>query len=253
MSTHKYLFAVFAAVIGGVFGLSLTLGAPMVSAQDAADTNGDGFISTAEGVPFYGGVVNSLTTTGSTSAESVLDLDRFPVANANGNYSYERTFDLSSEVDELSGVSIVVHGEDLNSNDMYDGTATSSIADDVPFEATVPVACGVVEMGDDEDQYEVELDELNMSGASGNATIEHDGDEVTVEMDVFGVSADMAHAQHFHFGEGGECPPNIGDDGADGDDETDEENETVDALLDEIRELIEELDDRVQELARALE
>ena len=44
-------------------------------ADHEADTNEDGFISTAEGVPFYGGIVHSLTTDGDVSPDSALALD----------------------------------------------------------------------------------------------------------------------------------------------------------------------------------
>lgn len=45
-----------------------------------ADQDGDGLVSTAEGVPSYGGVLQSLTTEGDTSGDSALAVDRFPVA-----------------------------------------------------------------------------------------------------------------------------------------------------------------------------
>src|SRR5919202_6524794 len=58
----------------------------------AADTNGDGLINTAEGLPFYGPIRVSLTTKGDTSPASALAVNRFPVANSVGFVRYDRTF-----------------------------------------------------------------------------------------------------------------------------------------------------------------
>lgn len=112
----------------------------------SADTDGDGFISVAEGVPFYGGIQVSLTTTGDTSADSALDLDRFPVADETGNLTYSRTFAVTEQVAEnLELLHVVQHGIDLDDSGAYDGEKRSSIAD-VPFEATVPADCGEIEL-----------------------------------------------------------------------------------------------------------
>jgi hypothetical protein len=50
-----------------------------------ADTDGDGFISTIEGLPAYGEIQISLTTEGDVSTASGLALERFPVADASGS------------------------------------------------------------------------------------------------------------------------------------------------------------------------
>jgi hypothetical protein len=111
-----------------------------------ADTDGDGFVSVAEGVPFYGGINVSLTESGDTSPSSALALDRFPVADGDGNLSYERTMTVSSDVAAaINNLHLVQHGIDLDDSGAYDGDKQSSIAD-VPFEATVPAACGDVEI-----------------------------------------------------------------------------------------------------------
>ncbi len=112
----------------------------------SADTDEDGFISVAEGVPFYGGIQVSLTTTGDTSADSALALDRFPVADANGDLTYTRTITVSEELaGNLELLHLVQHGIDLDDSGAYDGEKRSSIAD-VPFEATVPADCGAIEL-----------------------------------------------------------------------------------------------------------
>ena len=174
----------------------------------SADTNNDGFISVAEGVPFYGGIEVSLTTSGDTSPDSGLALDRFPVADASGTYAYSRTFTVSNEVrDSIADGHIIIHGIDIDQSGEYDGDKPSSIAPEVPFETTVPAACGLI-MESHDHIYTADLTELNSSGASGNATITLDGNTVTVLMNVLGTSPNLPHAQHIHIGGTNECPPN---------------------------------------------
>lgn len=110
----------------------------------SADADGDGYVDTLEGVPTYGGVVASLTTTGDTSAASALALDRFPVADASGHLSYERTFTPDAATYAAAGmVQVVVHGIDITSNGVYDFEAgPSSLTPDAPLEATIPALCG---------------------------------------------------------------------------------------------------------------
>ncbi len=109
----------------------------------AADLNGDGLITVAEGGPFYGGILASLTTSGDTSGSSALALDRFPVSDADGNLRYNRTFDVPADVfSNLGAVQYVVHGVDLDGSGTYDGLAQSSIAPGVALEITIPAGCG---------------------------------------------------------------------------------------------------------------
>jgi hypothetical protein len=179
----------------------------IVMGPAVGDTNSDGYISTAEGVPFYGGIVNSLTTSGDTSPSSALALERYPVANGNGDYTYSRTFTLSDDITNLEDVHIVVHGADINESGVYDGVKESSIAPGVPFEATVPVACGLVyESGTNE--YASRLNQLNSTGVTGDVTMYQNGREVTVNMSVENTSPNLPHAQHFHLGGSNECPTN---------------------------------------------
>lgn len=104
-----------------------------------ADSNGDGVVDVAEGLPSYGGIQVSLNTTGDTSADSGLAVDRFPV----GNESYSRTIDISEDVSsELTNLHIVVHGVDENGDGEYNGEAKSSLDDSLPREATLPASCG---------------------------------------------------------------------------------------------------------------
>ncbi len=97
----------------------------------------DGLISLAEGLPDYGPIDVSLTTTGDTSAASGLSLERFLSADANGRIDYHRSVVVPKDVAKnLANLHIVIHGADLD--------ADSSSLDSL-FEATLPVACGEID------------------------------------------------------------------------------------------------------------
>jgi hypothetical protein len=110
----------------------------------------DGLIDTVEGIEDYGAVQTALTTEGDASPGSGLAVDRFPTTD-DGSYTYDRTFtigeDISEDVaDNLENHSIVVHGADVNGNGELDfDSGTSSLTEDLPLEATVPVACGEIQ------------------------------------------------------------------------------------------------------------
>lgn len=113
-----------------------------------ADENGDGFVSTSEGAPFYGGIVTSLTTEGDVSPDSALAIDRFPTAPG-GEVTYERTFTVNEGFDaaeDLTESVIVVHGIDANDNGEYDmdGAGASDLDESLPAEATHPALCGAL-------------------------------------------------------------------------------------------------------------
>lgn len=116
------------------------LGDANVCPPASADVDGDGFVSLGEGAPFYGPIDASFTETGDTSATSGLALERFPVANAEGNINYNRTFTIPQNViDNMGSLHIVVHGLDR------DGNATGPVGGfDSLFEAVLPVACGTI-------------------------------------------------------------------------------------------------------------
>ena len=112
------------------------------------DQNGDNLINTTEGEPSYGPILTSFTTEGDTSPESGLAVDRFPVADENGNLTYGRTFGVPTNVaDRLGEFAIVQHGVDLNGNGVYDEEAAgpSDLDPSLPQEATIPANCGVIE------------------------------------------------------------------------------------------------------------
>ena len=109
-------------------------------ANRRADLVDDGLIETAEGVPDYGPVQVSFTTTGDTSEKSVLALDRFPIAMPNGVLNYQRSFSIPSAIAQrLEEKHIVIHGDDLDRDGKYGGRTTALGA---PLEAELPVACG---------------------------------------------------------------------------------------------------------------
>ena len=85
----------------------------------SADTNADGLISLAEGLPYYGGVQLALDNEDGT----------YPLANAAGFYSYQRTFNLSGvTLSAWENLAVVVHGRNVGAS----------------YDATLPVACGQV-------------------------------------------------------------------------------------------------------------
>ena len=128
----------------------------------AQDSNDDGRVNTVEGVPAYGPVVVSLTTSGDTTPTSFLDVTRFPVS-VNGSYDYSRANlkftrvastgysggggtakQIADSVRDGEGV-LVIHGVDYNGNGIYDfGAGASELDSSLPAEATDPAACGVL-------------------------------------------------------------------------------------------------------------
>lgn len=102
----------------------------------------DGLIETAEGLDDYGPVLVSFTTRGDTSADSVLALDRFPVARKNGTFTYTRRIKVPANLaGRLDDLHVVIHGQDIDGNGKYEGRTTALGA---PLEAELPVACGTI-------------------------------------------------------------------------------------------------------------
>ncbi|MCC5037104.1 CHRD domain-containing protein [Streptomyces sp. WAC 00631] len=111
-----------------------------------ADKDGDGIVTTSEGLPVYGNINISLTVDGDTTPDSGLAVDRMPVAEADGTLSYERTLTVSQDVaDHIQDLHVVQHGIDPNGNNEYDfGVGKSDLDPKLPQEATAPAACGLV-------------------------------------------------------------------------------------------------------------
>ncbi len=114
----------------------------------SADEDGDGIVSTTEGIPHYGGIFISLTTEGDTSPNSGLAVDRMPTADGDGNLSYQRTIPAADlpegTAEHLHDLHIVQHGIDTNASGSYDGDRKSDLDAKLPAEATDPASCGMV-------------------------------------------------------------------------------------------------------------
>ena len=112
------------------------------------DSNGDFRLTTSEGGPAYGPVQISLTTTGDTSPDSVLAVDRYPTAPG-GEEHYDRM--IISQRAVARGIRngeavLVIHGVDYNHNGKYDfdSAGASDLDPNLPAEATDPAICGVL-------------------------------------------------------------------------------------------------------------
>ena len=113
------------------------------------DANADHRLNVAEGVPAYGPILKSLTTSGDTSPKSGLAVDRFPTT-PKGIETYERTINFAPgavlrAITSGKGV-VVIHGVDHNGNGEYDfdGAGASELDPTLPAEATDPALCGVL-------------------------------------------------------------------------------------------------------------
>lgn len=113
------------------------------------DTNNDHRLNVAEGVPAYGPILKSLTTSGDTSPDSALAVDRYPTT-LRGHEHYDRRISFSQAavaraIRNGKGV-IVIHGVDYNGNGEYDfdGAGASELDPSLPAEATDPAICGVL-------------------------------------------------------------------------------------------------------------
>ena len=108
----------------------------------------DGILSTTDGLPFYGPIVSSLTTSGDTSPAAGLTIELMPVANARGVIHYHRTITLAPEVAaNIRDFQIVQHGVDFNHSGAYDfGAGPSDLKAELPQEATAPADCGTIDL-----------------------------------------------------------------------------------------------------------
>jgi hypothetical protein len=137
----------------------------MGEASNVRVDNGMRRLSTADGLPAYGPIVVSLTTTGDTSPSSALAVGRFPVS-MDGKLHYSRSNieftdvagtgypgaggtgtakQIADAIRDGEGV-VVIHGVDYNSNGRYDlaSAGASELDPSLPAEATDPAACGVL-------------------------------------------------------------------------------------------------------------
>lgn len=120
------------------------IGAQNDCPDSTADENGDGFIDTIDGLPDYGPVVVTFSTSGDTSAAAAFNLETAVVADSSGRIDYTRTFRIPKAVaKDISNLHVVIHGADLDNSGAYDGVM-SSLGMGIPLEAELPVSCGTI-------------------------------------------------------------------------------------------------------------
>ncbi|QOR70791.1 hypothetical protein IM660_00215 [Ruania alkalisoli] len=120
------------------------IGGQGVCPDASADEDGDGAVSTPEGIPSYGQVSTSLTTEGDTSADSALAIERFPGGES---YTYERTFEVNDDTAAAlaDGTAVVViHGVNPELLSEEAAEKMSPLNEELPLAATLPAACGAV-------------------------------------------------------------------------------------------------------------
>lgn len=113
------------AHIHGVIGLDNTCPTP------AADTNGDGLVDFAEGLPAYGPVQITLRHGSPDDGSTVQLTEKFTATDAGGAIG---------ALGALDNYAIVVHGVDLDG----DGRAATASADPAHNEISMPALCGVL-------------------------------------------------------------------------------------------------------------
>jgi hypothetical protein len=110
----------------------------------SASTNGDGVVSTVEGLPAYGNIGASLTLSGDTSPAAGTALN---VAPSGASFDYHRTFTLDG--DTLASLKdgtavVVVHGLDPSTLSEQAQGEMSELVPTLPLAATSPALCGVL-------------------------------------------------------------------------------------------------------------
>lgn len=126
--------------------MHMHVGGRNVCATPSDDRNGNKLVGSREAEAASGPVRVSLTTSGDTSANSALAVDRFASANAQGVLTYNRTFNLPSGVTaaSLAQATIDIHGvaSQFGDKTKYDGAERSDLDNALPAETTLPAACG---------------------------------------------------------------------------------------------------------------
>ena len=110
----------------------------------AADTNGDGVISTTEGAPAYGPIGTTLSTSGPTAASAGTVLN---IAPSGATVNYQRTITLDSatvSAIQADKAVIVVHGLDPSTLSTKAQGEKSDLVPSLPLAATSPALCGVL-------------------------------------------------------------------------------------------------------------
>jgi hypothetical protein len=119
-------------------------GAQGVCPPASADTNGDKVISTTEGLPSYGAIQTTLSTSGDTSPAAGTDIKTAP-SGASFNYSRTITLDAATLASISSGKAvIVVHGLDPATAAPAASSSKSELVPSLPLAATSPAICGTL-------------------------------------------------------------------------------------------------------------
>lgn len=110
----------------------------------SADKNGDGIVDTVEGLPSYGNIGTTLSTSGDTSKAAGTDLK---VAGMGGSFTYSRTFTM--DADTISAIKngtavVVVHGLDPSKLSAKAQGEKSNLVPSLPLAATAPALCGTL-------------------------------------------------------------------------------------------------------------
>jgi hypothetical protein len=121
-------------------------GAKGVCPTPADDANGDGIINVAEGVPGYGDILTTLTTSGASTPAEGLNL---ALGGQGGTYSVQRTItiDEATQKSLAAGTAVVVvHGLDAATAGVPAEVfgSPSEIAPELPLGATSPALCGTL-------------------------------------------------------------------------------------------------------------
>jgi hypothetical protein len=108
----------------------------------SADKNGDGIVDTVEGLPSYGGILTTLSTTGDTSPKAGTNVKTAP-AGAGFDYSRSITLDSATVSAIKAGTAvIVVHGDDPSKLSKKAQGEKSNLVPSLPLAATAPALCG---------------------------------------------------------------------------------------------------------------
>ena len=116
----------------------------------ADDANADGIISVSEGVPGYGGILSTITTSGASTPAEGLNL---ALGGQGGTYSINRTITIDDATQKslAAGTAVVVvHGLDPAtagvSEEIFGGRSdlTPEPAEALPLGATSPALCGTL-------------------------------------------------------------------------------------------------------------
>jgi hypothetical protein len=119
-------------------------GAAGVCPTTAADKNGDGVVSTVEGLPSYGAIQTTLSVSGDTSPAAGTNVK---IAPSGSSFDYSRTITLdAATLQSLSSgkAVIVVHGLDPTTLSTQAQGEKSELVPSLPLAATSPALCGAV-------------------------------------------------------------------------------------------------------------